>query len=82
MSDSWAATDAALRAINKLFILLHNTKPKETPKRDSPAEKAWEEELKEVRKWAISLNYRRVQLNIDQINKERKDETHRRNSLR
>ena len=78
MSDSWAATEAALRAINKLFILLHNAKPKETPKRDSPAEKAWEEELKEVRKWAISLNYRRITI----CQQERKDETHRRNSLR
>lgn len=58
--DTWDETEAALRAINKLFIYLHDTKPK----KDSPEEKVWEAELKEVRKWAISVGDRRIQILI------------------
>lgn len=54
--DTWESTEAALRAINKAFMLLHDNKPK----KDSPEEAVWEEELKEVRKWAVSVNYRRI----------------------
>lgn len=70
--ETWEETEAALRVIHKLFIQLHDAKPK----KDSPDEKLWEEELKEVRKWAINVNNRRVALNIERQRKERKDETH------
>ena len=74
MHDTWEATNSSLRAINKLFVLLHDSKPK----KDSPEEKVWEAELKEVRAWAISVHYRRIAILL----KERKDETHHRNSIR
>jgi len=63
--DTWEETEAALRVIHKLFIQLHDAKPK----KDSPDEKLWEEELKEVRKWAIIVNNRRVLLNIERQRK-------------
>jgi len=56
--DTWENTESALRAVTKLFIYLHDTKPK----KDSPAETAWEAELKEVRKWAVSIGARRIAL--------------------
>jgi hypothetical protein len=58
--DTWEKTDAALRAINKLFCLLHDNKPAKS----SPEEAIWEAELKEVRQWAISVHERRINLNI------------------
>jgi hypothetical protein len=61
--DTWEATEAALRAAKKLLIFLHDNKPPETKKKDSPAELAFEEELKEVRKWCVTLNYRRIFIN-------------------
>lgn len=56
--DTFEATDSALRAINKLFFLLHEQKPA----KGSPEEQAWEAELKEVRRWAIDVHYRRIDI--------------------
>lgn len=56
--DTWEDTDAALRAVRQLFIYLHDNKPK----KDTPGEKLWEAELVEVRKWAITIHERRIQL--------------------
>jgi hypothetical protein len=57
-----------LRALNKLFIYMHNTKPP----RDSPEEKIWEKELVEVRKWGVSIHDRRIAINIAKISVDRK----------
>lgn len=62
--DTWEATEAALSAAKKLLIHLHNNKPPETKKKDSPEELFFEDELKEVRKWCVSIHERRIQVNI------------------
>ena len=59
-ADSWEQTNDALRAVSKLFVYLHNTKP---PK-DSPEETIWERELVEVRKWANKIHDRRIKINM------------------
>jgi hypothetical protein len=58
--SEWERTDAALRAANKLFDLLHDEKH---PK-GSHAEAALELERVEVRRWAESIGERRHQVNI------------------
>lgn len=70
--DTWEATEAALRAAKKLLIFLHDNKPQETKKKDSPAELAFEEELKAVRKWCISIHDRRIELNVTSLQVQRK----------
>ena len=63
--DTWEQTESALRAINKLVLLMCDKKPK----KDSPEEKVWEAEMVEVRKWVISVHYRRIVINQGLINK-------------
>ena len=62
--DTWEETDAALRAIKKIILLLHETRPSEKSK-DEALKKVFEDELKEIRKFAISVHERRIRLNLE-----------------
>ena len=57
--DTWEQTEAAMSAIDKTVKLMCELKPK----KDSPNEKVWEAEMKEVRKWIVSVHYRRIAIN-------------------
>jgi hypothetical protein len=62
--DTLAATDAALEAIFKLVYVYCEVKPPKT----RPKELAiWEAEMKEVRKWAVQIHDRRIELNIRKL---------------
>lgn len=58
--DSWDNTDSALSAVFKLMYYMHENKPL----KGSVEEVRWESELKEIRKWCISIHVRRIALNM------------------
>lgn len=60
----WNETLDALRAIDKCFIFYHNNKPK----KDSPEEKIWEAELRQIRLWTIQVHKRRIKIIIGEMN--------------
>lgn len=80
MSDSWEATDSALRCANRALTELWRIEPpplkydgdppvirKGTPPEVIKTRKAWEEELKELRMWFVSIHERRIRLNLKEI---------------
>lgn len=58
--DTWEETEAALKVVYRLVYQMHETKPS----KGSAEEVLWEQEMREIRKWAIHLNYRRININI------------------
>ena len=58
--DTWEKTEAALSVIKRLIIDMHNSKPDKNTKE----ELLWEMQLSEIRRWAVTVHYRRIELCI------------------
>lgn len=67
--DKWEHTEAALRAMRKLFDRLHATQPA----KGSPEEKLWMAEMTEACRWAKEIGDRRHAINITALRKWRVD---------
>ena len=60
--DTWKNTEIALKAVYRLIHLMCDIKPSS---KTSPVEyKAWDDEMKEIRKWCVNVHERRIELNI------------------
>ena len=59
--DTWENVQFGLKAVKRLTHALCEIKPS---KEQKDALALWEKEMNEVRKWAISLHYRGIYLNI------------------
>ena len=61
--DTWEQTDSALSVIHKTVHMMCDLKPKS----GTAEEKAWENEMKELRKWAILVHERRIAINVKRL---------------
>ena len=59
--SEWEWTQAALRVINKSILMMYENEP---DKKDIVNRVPWEQEMHELRKWAISIHNRRIQVNM------------------
>lgn len=57
----WEWTDIALRAIRKTIAMMYDNEP---DKKDSTNRLMWEQEMREIRKWAVDVHNRRIKCNI------------------
>lgn len=60
----WEWTIIALRAIRKTIAMMYDNEP---DKKDSVNRLSWEQEMREIRKWAIDVHNRRITCNIHKL---------------
>lgn len=67
---NWEETEMALSAISRLIKMMCDIKPPATaPKAEI---KAWDNEMRPVRAWAIEIHYERIRLLQEEQNERRK----------
>ena len=62
----WEWTEAAVRVIKKCIRMMYENEP---DKKDVANRIPWEQEMHELRRWAISVHNRRINVNMKRLRK-------------
>ncbi len=67
MVSEWEWTEAALRVVNTALNVMHDKEPDKKDAKQAHNRLLWEQEMHELRRWAISIHNRRIADNVKRL---------------